>query len=94
MAILVVRATTGKTFLERAANGPGFDFWVGDEDDSDLPFQGLTRLEVSGILHGDAKDIRSRTQTKKAQVKPSDDRGPALIAIVEFGRPVTRLEGK
>ena len=94
VAILVVRALTGKTVLERSAKGPGFDFWVGDEEDRDLPFQGLTRLEVSGILSGDAKAVKQRASVKRNQVKPSDDQGPALIAIVEFGRPLTRLESK
>jgi hypothetical protein len=46
VAILVVREAAGKTVLERAAKGGGFDFWIGDEEDSELPFQGLTRLEV------------------------------------------------
>jgi len=59
-----------------------------------LPFQGLMRLEVSGILSGDPSRIKSRTQVKKSQVAPSDQQAPALIAIVEFGRPLTRLEKK
>jgi hypothetical protein len=94
VAILVVRELTGKTVLERSAKGPGFDFWIGDEEDTKLPFQGLTRLEVSGILTGDAARMRSRTNIKRQQVKPSDTLGPAFIAIVEFGRPVTKLEQK
>ena len=94
VALLVVRETTGKTVLERSAKGPGFDFWIGDEEHAELPFHGLTRLVVSGILSGDSKDVKSRAQMKKTQVSPSDDQGPAFIAIVEFGRPVTRLERK
>jgi len=94
VAILVVRETTGKTVLERSAKGPGFDFWIGDEENTELPFQGFTRLEVSGILSGDAKHVKSRMQVKKEQVTPSDDQGAAFIAVVEFGRPVTRLERK
>jgi hypothetical protein len=94
IAILIVREMTGKTILERSAKGPGFDFWVGDEEDSDLPFQGLTRLEVSGILSGSAADLRSRVSAKKKQVAPSDALGPAFIAVVEFSRPVIRLEEK
>jgi len=94
LAILVVRETKGKTVLERSAKGPGFDFWIGDEEDADLPFQGLTRLEVSGILSGDEKSMKSRMRVKKKQVSPSDDLGPAFIAIIDFRPPVTRLEGK
>jgi hypothetical protein len=94
IAILAVRETTGKTVLQRSAKGPGFDFWIGDEEDAELPFQGLMRLEVSGILTGDTSLVKSRTQVKKAQVTRSDHWAPALVAIVEFGRPVTRLEKK
>ena len=94
VAILVVRDTTGKTIFERSAKGPGFDFWVGDEETDELPFQGLTRLEVSGILDGDAAAIKTRTGQKKKQVTPSDKLAPALIAVVEFGRPLTRIESK
>jgi hypothetical protein len=94
IAILVVRETTGKTVLERSAKGPGFDFWIGDEEDTELPFQGLMRLEVSGILTGDTNRIACRAQRKKMQVSPSDEQAPALIAIVEFGRPLTLLEQK
>jgi hypothetical protein len=94
VAILMVRETTGKTVVQRAAKGPGFDFWVGDEEDLDLPFQGLTRLEVSGILQGNIGSIRARINQKKKQVTPSDDRGPAIIAVVDFGGPLTRMESK
>lgn len=90
IAILVVRETTGKTVVERSAKGPGFDFWIGDEQDAELPFQGLARLEVSGILCGDPAEINARVTTKKRQVKHSD----AFIAVVEFSRPTTRLERK
>ena len=94
VAILVVREISGKTVLERSAKGPGFDFWIGDEEDADLPFQGLTRLEVSGILTGDDAVVKARVRQKLAQVTPSDGSTPALIAIVEFGRPLARLEMK
>ena len=94
IAILVIREAAGKPILERSAKGPGFDFWIGDEEDDELPFQGLMRLEVSGILSGDAKRVSSRVQLKKTQVTPSDKQAPALIAVVEFGRPLVTLEKK
>jgi hypothetical protein len=94
IAFLIIREITGKTVLERSAKGPGFDFWIGDEEPVDLPFQGLTRLEVSGILSGSDADVQARARVKRRQVAPSDAWGPALIAIIEFGRPVIRLEGK
>jgi hypothetical protein len=93
IAILVVREMMGKTVIERSAIGTGFDFWIGDEEAVELPFQGLTRMEVSGILNGSAADVRARVRVKRKQVAPSNAWGPALIAIVEFSRPVIRLEG-
>jgi hypothetical protein len=94
IAILVIRELTGKTVVERSVKGPGFDFWVGDEEEAALPFQGLTRLEVSGILDGSDGAVKTRAQQKKKQVSPSDASGPAYIAVVEFGRPMARLEAK
>jgi len=94
VAILLVRETKGKSVVQRAAKGPGFDFWVGDEEDQELPFQGLTRLEVSGILKGDDTSIRARVNQKKKQVIPSDGGSPAIIAVVDFGIPLTRIESK
>jgi hypothetical protein len=94
IAILMIRELTGKTVLQRSAKGPGFDFWVGDEETDELPFQGLTRLEVSGILNGSAADVRVRVSVKKKQVRPSDALGPAFIVVVEFSRPVIMLEAK
>jgi hypothetical protein len=85
---------TGKTVVQRAAKGPGFDFWVGDEEDDDLPFQGFARLEVSGILTGDAASLKARVNQKKRQVIPSDDHSTAIIAVVDFGHPLTRMESK
>ena len=95
LAVLVLRETVGKTVMERSAKGPGFDFWIGDEEDSQLPFKGLARFEVSGILNGDDSAVQARVTQKKKQVSVSDIHGsPAYIAVVEFGRPLTRVESK
>jgi len=94
VAILAVRETIGKTVLERSAKGPGFDFWVGDEEDDRLPFQKLARLEVSGILAGGDATIQARVKSKWKQVGASGKTPPAIIAVVEFGRPMTKLENK
>jgi hypothetical protein len=48
-AILLMRALTGYTVIERSRKGTGFDWWLGTEDNL---FQGKVRLEVSGILRG------------------------------------------
>ena len=93
VAILVVKEITGKSIVERSAKGTGFDWWMGDED-ADLPFQKTSRLEVSGILEGGPNEISSRMKIKMKQVSPTDGLGPAHVAVVEFGRPVARVESK
>ena len=84
--------------LERSFKGTGFDYWMGNpaqhDENDELPFQNLTRLEVSGILQGDAVRIARRVKVKLDQVEPTDHVGPAIIVVVEFGGPVIHLEAK
>jgi hypothetical protein len=39
IAILLIRDITGKVVVERSRKGPGFDYWLGEEED-DLSFSG------------------------------------------------------
>ncbi len=91
VAILMVREITGKVVVERSKKGPGFDYWIGENDDDSL-FSGKARLEVSGILSGTAAQIDARVRQKKAQIKPSDHLAPGYIAVIEFGSPSAHVE--
>jgi hypothetical protein len=44
VAILMVKELTGHVVVERSRKGPGFDYWLGEDDD--LLFTGKARLEV------------------------------------------------
>jgi|SRR6185437_166116 len=92
IALLVVMDLTGKTVIERSAKGGGFDWWIGDIDPSGLPFQGKTRLEVSGILKDGGGSLAARVREKKKQIDPSNSLGPGIVAVVEFGQPQIRVE--
>jgi hypothetical protein len=93
VAILIVKAVTGKKAIERSWKGPGFDYWVGETDDDELIFSNMARLEVSGILNGTDSEIARRLKSKNAQVQVSNNLGvPAFVAIVEFGQPKAHLE--
>jgi hypothetical protein len=94
VAILVVKEVTGMVVIERAIKGTGFDFWLGEKDNDELPFTGTARLEVSGILAGTSAQIDSRLKQKKGQMKPTDHIAPGFVAIVEFGTPIARVEIK
>lgn len=94
VAILIAREATGKVVVERSKKGTGFDYWLGDADDDDLPFQRSSRLEVSGILSGTKTQIDSRIRQKKEQIAPTDHIAPGYVVVVEFGTPVARIELK
>jgi hypothetical protein len=91
IAMLIVCDLTGMVVVERSKKGPGFDYWLGDDDD-DLLFAGKARLEVSGVLLGSRPQIQARVRQKKEQIKPSDHLAPGYVAVVEFGTPVVCVE--
>jgi hypothetical protein len=89
IALLLVRALTGLTVVERSRKGTGFDWWLGPDD---RLFQAKARLEVSGIREGDLRTIRSRVRVKVKQTERSDVSGfPAFVVVVEFGTPRARV---
>ncbi len=93
IAILVISDVTDYTIVEKAWKGGGFDYWLGDKNDP--LFQKRARLEVSGILSGQASTIEQRMKVKLKQSGPSDfTNTPAYAVVVEFSAPTTRIEIK
>lgn len=94
VAILLVLKLTDYTIIERSRKGTGFDYWLGDKD-SEIPFKNSARLEVSGILKGDEKLLRTRVGQKLKQTHPTDAGNlPAFVVVVEFGEPRAGLVKK
>ena len=91
VAALLLENLLGMTLLQRSAKGPGFDYWVGPLERSDDLFQGTARLEVSGILRGQ-HGTASRAGAKARQVTRHGASLPAIVVVVEFGRPEGHLE--
>jgi hypothetical protein len=89
VAILVMRDRTSLT-VQRAFKGGGFDYWLGTVDE-ERPFQNLARLEVSGIRRGGRGQIAARMKAKLEQVRRSDNRQAAYVAVVEFSAPEVRV---
>jgi len=92
VAFLLIMDLTEYTIIERSYKGTGFDYWLGKKND-DL-FQKKARLEVSGILAGEEKEIKDRVRQKKKQTDPSDGKRPAYIVVVEFSAPTARVVKK
>jgi hypothetical protein len=91
LAFLLVLSITGLTIIERSIKGTGFDYWIGDNDP--FPFQNKARLEVSGILNGSNKTIRTRLKEKTDQTIKSDNLSlKAYIIIVEFSAPLSQVK--
>jgi hypothetical protein len=89
VAILLIRALTGYTIIERSRKGTGFDWWLGTEDNL---FQGKARLEVSGILRGTPRRINSRIKARMGQTRQSDHLAlTAYVVVVEFGTPRAKV---
>lgn len=93
VAALIIQPLCGLCVVERSKKGTGFDYWLGNPDDEPL-FQGKVRMEVSGILKGSDSTIASRVKQKTNQTSPSDGRLPAIIIVVEFSRPLSRVVKK
>jgi hypothetical protein len=90
VAILTVNALTGLTVLKQSTRRTGVDYWLAPQ--GARFFQTATRLEVSGIRRGDESTLQARVRQKVVQVERwRRDRNPALIAVVEFSRPVLRI---
>lgn len=95
VASLLVSALTDLTVVARSRKGTGFDYWLGPKGETDTLFQNKTRLEVSGIAKGTLSDIGARTRRKLKQTEQSDGTSlPAVVAVVEFGAPRSRLVTK
>jgi hypothetical protein len=89
LAVLLVRDLKNMTVGERSYRGNGFDFWVGATHDG--LFQRKTRLEISGIRNGSDGVIRARLDEKIARLHRYKNPLPALIVVIEFGKPRSRL---
>ena len=77
--------------LKVASKGSGIDFYLGSSSQPGPAFQGLVRLEISGILETDRPRYGSRIRKKLRQMAPSDSQGPGYAAVVMFGPPATSM---
>ena len=94
VALKLATVLTGDVAVQVSRKGSGFDYWIGPRDTtppnpaSTLSYQGLKRLEISGILAGDDNAIETRVRQKVTQMKRSDETGlTGYACVVEFSRP-------
>ena len=92
IAVLIAKRVTRYEVVQRSRRGTGIDYWLGERDR--ITFQRKARLEVSGILRGDASTLRARVREKVRQTRKSDPAGqrlPAFVIVVEFSAPIAEV---
>lgn len=95
-AHLLISELAGYYIMWRANIGDGVDYWLGRENNPDAyDFENAeARLEVSGTVSQDyLSGVEYIVREKLEQTKRSDYTNlPALVLVVEFGRPVVYME--
>jgi hypothetical protein len=96
LAILIIHHFTPYKVIKRAVKKTGIDYWLGEKEDEQYPFQNKARLEISGILQENKKNaINKRVDIKLAQTEQSDNLNlPAYIVIIEFSKPQSQVAKK
>ncbi len=96
IAILLAVKLTKFPTVQRSCKGTGFDYWLGyPPTENELPFQKVSRLEISGIFRGDERNFTARIQRKKLQTSSSDSTNlPAIISVIEFSHPMASFVQK
>lgn len=92
LAIAVIYQLTPLRVIKQSFKGSGFDYWLGEQDITNQPFQEKARLEVSGILKGTTSQINQRQKEKINQTKQSDKLElPVFVIIVAFNAPKLKI---
>lgn len=91
IAALLVERFTDMTVFQRSWKGTGFDYWLARKGSESLLFQCLSPLEVSGILNGRPGQVDGRVKEKMRQVRRGGGGFSALVIVVEFGAPRSRM---
>lgn len=92
ISFLILREMTDFKVVEQSVRGGGFDYYMSKSEEGDMLSAYDAYLEVSGILSGTEKDIKSRVREKVVRFKnmtqgDEDSDLPAYVAVVEHGMP-------
>lgn len=87
ISVLLALIQTNYTIIERSRKGTGFDYMLGDAQDT--LFTPKARLEISGIMNETGSNtLEKRYNQKSTQTDKTDHlKLPAYISVVEFSTP-------
>jgi hypothetical protein len=93
LSILAVSKLTNLEVIRQSRKGTGFDYALSPR--GSFLFRDSVRLEVTGI-RSDPSDaeIERRVSARKERFSKFGDQGipPAIIVVIEFGRPIAHVE--
>ena len=93
LSILAVAKLTNLEVIRQSRKGTGFDYALGPR--GGFLFRDSVRLEVTGIRNDPSDaEIERRVVARKERFLKFGDQGipPAIIVVIEFGRPVAHVE--
>ena len=93
ITFLLVGELTEFTAIEQATRGTTIDYYLAPKNQKDdlLIFNYAARLEISGILEeNESNTVEGRIGQKLNRLKPDGDL-PALITVVEFSQPWSKM---
>lgn len=83
-----IEALRGLYAVRRAETGTGADYYIGPLGAGVDDLEDCLRLEVSGVDHGDEKEVLNRLSAKVRQARAGSSSLPAVAGVFGFG---TRL---
>lgn len=82
LSIAAAELDMGLFAVARAETRTGADYYLADQSTGSL--ERAFRLEVSGVDHGNRKDIERRVSDKVKQTQKPPSNVPAIVAVVGF----------
>ncbi len=80
-----IETMRGMFAVRRAETGTGADYYVGPVGSGVSDLEGCFRLEVSGVDHGDEKEVLKRLAAKVRQARAGNSSLPAIAGVFGFG---------
>ena len=87
-----IEALRGLYAVRRAETGTGADYYIGPPGAGVNDLEDCLRLEVSGVDHGDEKEVLKRLNAKVRQARAGNSSLPAVAGVVGFGAKLLTVQ--
>ena len=87
-----VEALRGLVAVRRAETGTGADYYIGPLGAGVIDLEDCIRLEVSGVDHGDHREVLKRLNLKVRQARDGSSSVPALAGVIGFAERLLMIQ--